>query len=135
MAAALTALPGAAPLGSVGLTVMGLRSAKGVVQVCLTADPGHFPDCKGDAAARHLTVPAGAASPRFNDLPVGDYAISLFHDENGNGQLDTRLGIPVEGIGFSDNPRLWFGPPSFASAHFAVGEQPVSETVKMKYFL
>jgi uncharacterized protein (DUF2141 family) len=115
--------------------VAGLRSAKGTVQVCLTADPKHFPDCKGDPAARHLIVPAAAASLRFNDVPPGDYAISLFHDENGNGKLDTRFGIPSEGVGFSRNPRLMFGPPSFSAAHFTVGAQPVGETVTMKYFL
>ncbi len=133
---ALIALAGAASPGSVTLDVAGLRSAKGLVQVCLTADPKHFPDCKGDPAARHLSVPASQATGvRFDDLPAGRYAISLFHDENGDGKVDTRVGIPVEGVGFSNNPRLWFGPPSFAAAAFAVTDQPVAETVKMKYFL
>jgi uncharacterized protein (DUF2141 family) len=135
-ALALIALPGAASPGSVELSVAGLRSAKGLIQVCLTADPKHFPDCKGDPAARHLTAPAAKATGlRFDDLPAGSYAISLFHDENGNGKVDTRLGIPTEGVGFSNNPRLWFGPPSFAAARFTVTDQPVAETVKMKYFL
>jgi uncharacterized protein (DUF2141 family) len=133
---ALAALSGAAPPGSIELDVAGLRSAKGVVQVCLTADPKHFPDCKGDPAARRLTAPAAKASGlRFDGMPAGRYAISLFHDENDNGKVDTRLGIPTEGVGFSNNPHLWFGPPSFASAAFAVTDQPVTETVKMKYFL
>ena len=68
-------------------------------------------------------------------MPAGSYAIALFHDENGNGRVDTRFGIPTEGVGFSNNPRLWFGPPSFAAARFAVTDQPRAETVKMRYFL
>lgn len=130
-------LPAAAPpTGSVELKVAGLRSAKGLVQVCLTGDARHFPDCNGDSASRHLTVPAAAAADlRFDGLAPGAYAIALFHDENGDGKLDTRFGMPTEGFGFSNNPRSWFGAPSFASARFAVTDRAIVETVKLRYFL
>jgi uncharacterized protein (DUF2141 family) len=104
-----------------------------MVQACLTTDPKHFPDCKGDPGARHLTVAAGAPL-HFDDLPSGHYAISLFHDENGNGKLDTRFGMPMEGVGFSRNPHLFFGPPSFSAAQFAVTNVAVGQMVKLKYF-
>jgi uncharacterized protein (DUF2141 family) len=126
-------LAGAAPLASLEATVAGLRSAKGLVQACLTAAPAHFPDCAKDPAARRLTVPAGTTVLRFADLPPGTYAIALFHDENGNGRLDTRFGVPTEGFGFSNNPRILFGPPSFATARFAVGGTPVAVTVRIRY--
>ncbi len=103
--------------------------------VCLTPSPVRFPNCTGDAAARRLAVPADQPRIAFDDLPAGDYAIALIHDENGDGKLDTRLGIPCEGIGFSRNPRLLFGPPRFAAARFAVADQAVVETIKVKYFL
>jgi uncharacterized protein (DUF2141 family) len=132
---AALALVGASPLASLEVGATGLRSDKGLVQVCVTADAHHFPACEGDPAARKLTVPASkAASMRFEGLPSGSYAVALFHDENGNGKLDTRFGIPTEGVGFSNNPRMTFGPPSFAQARFAVTDQPVRETVKLKYF-
>jgi uncharacterized protein (DUF2141 family) len=44
-------------------------------------------------------------------------------------------GVPREGVGFSNNPRLWFGPPRFASARFTVADAPVRQQVKLKYFL
>ena len=118
----------------VDIVLEGLRSTTGLVQACLTADPDHFPDCKGDPSARHLTVSAGAPLS-FPDIPSGHYAVAVFHDENGNGKLDTYFGIPAEGIGFSRNPRLIFGPPGFAAAAFVVTGDVVSETVKVKYFL
>ena len=127
------ALQSGAPLGSIELTVAGLRSAHGLIQVCLTAAPAHFPDCAKDPAARRATVQAGVTVLRFADLPAGDYAIALFHDENGNGVLDTRFRVPVEGFGFSNNPRVYFGPPSFAAARFAVGDGRVAETVRVRY--
>ena len=53
----------------------------------------------------------------FPELPVGLYAIALFHDENKNVKLDTGLfGIPLERYAFSNNRRGLFGPPRFKDA-------------------
>ncbi len=104
--------------------------------VCLTTAPDHFPDCQDDPAARKATVRATtAATMRFDWLPSADYAVALVHDENGNGKLDTFVGMPREGFGFSRNPAIRFGPPRFASARFAVGGGVVAEQVKVKYLL
>ena len=51
------------------------------------------------------------------DLAPGRYALSAFHDENDNGELDTNLmGIPSEGYGFGNDASAAFGPPSFEAA-------------------
>ena len=71
----------------------------------------------------------------FDALPSGTYAIALFHDENANGRLDTRFGIPAEGVGFSRNPRLLFGPPSFDAAQVAISGAESDAAVKLRYFL
>lgn len=128
-------LSGATPPARLDLGIEGLRSARGVIRICVTRDPAHFPDCQSDPAARRATVPAGGAVPEFADLPSGDYAVALFHDENGNGRLDRVVGIPIEGVGFSNNPRLTFGPPRFTDARFPVAAPVADETVRMKYFL
>lgn len=53
-------------------------------------------------------------------IPDGKVAVRLFHDANGNGELDMNLlGIPKEGYGFSRNPEAR-GPPSFKDAAFEV---------------
>ena len=117
------------------MEVAGLRSARGDIILCLTRDPAHFPECAGDPAGRRIVVPAKDAAAVFASLPSGDYALALIHDENGNGKLDTRFGLPREGVGFSRNPRITFGPPRFAAASFAVGAKPVEERVTLKYFL
>jgi uncharacterized protein (DUF2141 family) len=53
----------------------------------------------------------------IHDLPAGLYAIASYHDENGNGKLDTSaLGIPEEGYGFSNDARGLFSPPKFSEA-------------------
>ena len=55
----------------------------------------------------------------FDDLPEGEYAISIFHDENNNNELDTNfLGIPKEGLGASNDARGHFGPPKYKDVKF-----------------
>ncbi|MCB9091467.1 MAG: DUF2141 domain-containing protein [Halobacteriovoraceae bacterium] len=55
------------------------------------------------------------------DLAEGSYAITLFHDLNGNQKLDTNfLGIPKEPFGFSNNKKIVFGPPSYEESLFDI---------------
>jgi uncharacterized protein (DUF2141 family) len=113
-----------------------LRSTKGNVLICLTAKPKAFPDCSKDSAARKMIVAAVSSKMvEFAGVVPGTYAISLIHDENGNGKLDTRIIIPREGFGFSRNPTITFGPPSFAAASFGVVAGLNSQSVKFKYML
>lgn len=124
------------PLTTVEVRIEGLRSEKGIVRACLTRDPKFFPHCEKDAGSHKLNIPTPqAALLRFTNVTPGDYAITLLHDENGNAKLDTMLGIPKEGVGFSNNPRLIAGPPKFVAARFQVESRPVSATIVLKYFL
>jgi uncharacterized protein (DUF2141 family) len=123
----------AADSASLDVTVTGLRNKKGNILVCLTANRKAFPDCSKDAKALKRTVKANAGgSISFADAAPGTYALSLIHDENANGKLDTSIGIPSEGFGFSRNPKITFGPPSFKAASFALAGAG-KQTVKMKY--
>lgn len=60
---------------------------------------------------------------------------ALFHDANGNGRLDSnRLGIPVGGIGFSNNATGSFGPPAFEKAAFDLpADGAVTQSIKLAY--
>ncbi len=133
--AAAPALAGASlPTVEVSATVSGLRSAKGQVMACLTDRPDSFPNCRKDPQARKLVAPAGSiVELDFGQVPAGRYAISLFHDENGNGKLDRSLMMPREGYGFSRNAPVRMGPPSFASAAFAVDMRPEHQAIRMRY--
>ncbi len=55
----------------------------------------------------------------FKDVPPGEYAISVFQDINGNGELDKRdAGIPKEPFGFSNDARGKLGPAKYKDAKF-----------------
>lgn len=135
LALALPLLTSAAPPAGLELSIAGQRSVRGFIRVCLTRDPAHFPGCTDDAQSIKRSVPAAQTALRFDALPSGTYAVSLFHDENGNGRLDTVLGIPREGFGFSRNPPIRFGPPRFAAARFALTSGGGAERVQLKYLL
>lgn len=123
------------PTASLEIDVQNLRSAKGVLQVCLTARAESFPDCKNDSRAISRSVPASQTRIHFDSLPPGNYAAAVIHDENGNKKLDTMMGIPREGFGFSRNPPIRFGPPRFDAARFVVGDASPPQQVKMRYLL
>lgn len=133
VAVPLVASGEAAATYEVKVTLTGMRSANGQVLACLTAQPSGFPDCTGDPAAHHLAIPAGAGVILdFGSVPPGLYAVSVVHDENGNGKLDKRLMLPREGYGFSRDAPVRFGPPRFAAAAFAVTGD-VSQTLRLRY--
>jgi uncharacterized protein (DUF2141 family) len=142
LALAAAALPltgaGEAAAGArVTVTVTDVRSAKGVVRACMTADRKRFPRCRGVPGAHSAVVDArGTLTLTFDGVAPGRYAIALLHDENGNGKADRALGMmPKEGFGFSRDAAVRMGPPNFDDAVFEVGAAPVSQRIKMRYML
>ncbi|MES2495959.1 MAG: DUF2141 domain-containing protein [Pseudomonadota bacterium] len=123
------------PGSELELQVEGLRNAKGMIRLCLTRDARHFPDCAGDPQAIKRSAAAGPAGIVLSGLSPGRYALSLIHDENGNGKLDTLLGMPKEGFGFSRNPAIGFGPPKFADVLSDVGPGHSRWNIRVRYIL
>lgn len=65
----------------------------------------------------------GEALFQIDSLQPGTYAISIVYDEDDNGKLNTGfLGIPTEPVGFSNNVKGKFGPPSFNQTSFHLDE-------------
>ena len=82
-------------------------------------------------------VKANAAEVKvvFENLKAGDYAVSVIHDENDNGELDKNtFGIPKEGFAFGNNAMGMFGPPSFEKAKVSVGTSVAKQVIELKYF-
>ena len=116
--------PSSFPAGNGELLVKlsGLHNDQGVVIISLFAGPGGFPD-DVSASLATVTVPirAGQAEARFAAVPYGEYALSVLHDEDGDGRMATGLlGAPREGFGFSGRPDYRFGHPDFAAASFVL---------------
>jgi uncharacterized protein (DUF2141 family) len=68
----------------------------------------------------------------FEELPFGEYAIKLFHDENMDGELDSNfLGIPTEDYGFSNNARGTFGPADYDDAKFLFDQTEMTMNISV----
>lgn len=107
-----------------------------MLHFCLSQNPDVFLDCAKDPDALKLSSPASGDSRfRFKAIPAGRYALSVVHDENGNGELDTFLAIPREGFGFSRNPKIRIGPPSFEEVRFVIDGGSNRQHVEMNYLL
>jgi uncharacterized protein (DUF2141 family) len=118
--------------GRVVVTVVGFESDTGQAMVALFDDAEDYP-MRGQIADRSARVVDGQASVTFTDLAPGDYAISVFHDVNDNGELDTGfMGIPKEPIGASNDAKGRFGPPKFADARIEVTETPMEVTIHLQ---
>lgn len=74
----------------------------------------------------------GVASVTFKDLPAGTYAISCFHDKNGNSQMDFEpTGMPLEPYGVSNNKIDYYGPPQWKDAKFELEDKSIDITIKL----
>ena len=120
---------------TVELDVTGLRSERGLIHACLTRDPAHFPDCKSDPRALTQTVAGNTRTITFRGVAPGSYAVAVFHDANANRKLDTVLGIPREGFGFSRNPTITFGAPRFDKVSIQLASGFARTTIRLQYLL
>ncbi len=129
LAAAALAAP--AQAGDVTVSIHEARSQSGQFQVALV-DADGYAGRSGPVAAQRV-APAGAVTPvTFADLPAGRYALMVIHDENGNGTLDTNvIGMPVEGYGFSNNPRV-MRKPTFDEAAFEIGADALALDIAIR---
>jgi uncharacterized protein (DUF2141 family) len=111
--------------------VNNVRDGHGLVHVDVCPE-GSFlkQDCPYSAEA---PARAGMTEVAIRGLPPGRYAVQTFHDENANHRVDRGMfGIPREGIGFSNDASIHFGPPRWANAEFEYhgGNQQIDVTTR-----
>ncbi|MFO0570752.1 MAG: DUF2141 domain-containing protein [Polyangiaceae bacterium] len=124
----------AAPKSSLRVSVTGFQSLDGHVVCALFRSKSGFPDGRHALRSTRARVGKAGATCRFGEVPRGTYAVALFHDADDDGELDTFLGIPQEGFGFSRDARpSLFGPPSFERAAFRVVRGPYALSVRLQH--
>lgn len=116
--------PEAVPGSNVGsgpctllIHVAGFRNTKGRVGGTVFTSPNGWPeDNKKSFAHAAFPIDGNHATLTFH-LPAGRYAVAVLHDENSNRKLDRNfLGIPKEGFGFANNPRVALKAPDWQAA-------------------
>ena len=124
---------GAASAATVEISVVNLKTSQGQLRVELFQRKGWLKDAvirRDLPVAEHWAE--GAISTRFEAEP-GRYAVVVFHDVNGSGDLDTGfMRRPKEPFGFSNGVVPRFGPPRFEDCAFPLDEQGANLTIELR---
>lgn len=136
-AATLLLFGGASCTYAADLTVViqNIQQDTGNVMLGLFSTPEDFP--KTAIQGMFVTAAKRDATGRITlvmrDLAPGQYAVSAFHDIDGNGKLNTNLmGMPIEPYGFSNDAQGQFGPPAFKAAAITLPAQGLTIQLSVK---
>ena len=129
--AAMCVLATAAHAEELSVTITDIRATQGTLMVARVDSDAAWNNQAKPVAAKKAAAEKGEMQFKFTDLPAGDYAVQVMHDQNGNDKLDTNfLGIPLEGYGFSNNPNV-MRRPYFDEARFELAEK-AAITVRLR---
>lgn len=125
--------PSESPAPTLTVQVSGVSSDRGQITALLYRGEAGFP-AKEALALRRVSVRAspGSVTLRFAGVAPGSYAVTVYHDENGNGKLDSNwIGIPKEPVAVSNNAKGRMGPPKYKDAMFTVGNEDKSLPISL----
>ena len=119
-------------VGTIVVSIEGFRNAAGHARIALFNREAGFPDSESAAYRKAVAdIDDARAEMRFDEVPPGEYAIAMYHDENDDGKLNKCVfGIPKEGYGVSNNVTHATRGPRFAEARFQF--DGVSRTVSIR---
>jgi len=107
---------------SLQVTLRGVRNGRGNVIVMVFDNSAAYDSFDLSKAVGYQEEPAqeGHVTFRFPELSGGPYAVTAFHDENGNQDLDMTGQIPTEGYATSGASDA-YDTPAFSKAAIASG--------------
>jgi uncharacterized protein (DUF2141 family) len=121
-----------ATAGDLTVKLNGVRAQTGLVKVALVNSAEAWDDKAPPVQADGAPPQGDTRTFVFKDLKPGSYAVMISHDENGNGKLDTNfIGMPVEGYGFSNNPKV-MRKPTWEEARFEMTDASAGIDVELR---
>lgn len=128
--AALIAAPAVA--GDVTVTLNGVEARGGQILASLNG-PDTFLRGAGEYGVVVSGDQAGTITLVFQDVAPGEYALSVMHDENGDGRMGmSPMGMPEEGFTFSNGAAMQ-GMPTYGAHKFTVGADGAALTETLYY--
>jgi uncharacterized protein (DUF2141 family) len=134
---AALALAAAAPAAAADLRVeiSGVEEAKGKMMIALFDSEANFDaddDEEASIAAQAVDAKMPVTETVFTGLEPGPYALKIFHDVDGDGEIDTNFfGIPSEPWAFSNNASGTMGPPGWDDAAFDLTADGVTQSIEL----
>ena len=123
-----------ASAGEVVVTIEDIRSAEGMLYGQVVRGEAGF--AEENAPVFSFTMEPAMPSTSFSvALSPGSYAIRVFHDLDGDGELGTTLlGIPSEPWATSNNAVGSFGPPKWNAVKFDVGDDAETQSINLMHY-
>lgn len=104
---------------TIELEITDFESDEGIAMIGLYNSEANF--MEDDFRGKKLEIKDSMVTTTFTDIPDGVYAISVFHDENKDGKLNTNfMGIPKEDYGATNEAHSRLGAPRWEDAKFEV---------------
>lgn len=123
----------AADVSRLELSIAGIAELEGDLVMAIFDSAPTFDERARPVAETRIVVDSTSAQWIVELAAPSQYAIIVYQDVNRNGQIDmTRLGIPREPFGFSNNARAAFGPPSFRKARFSLEPGPAIHKIELR---
>ena len=115
--------------------VRNVRSARGLVTVTAYPDePRRFLAPRGKVERVREKAIAPVTIVCLEVPAPGVYALAVYHDENGDKDFNrTRVGLPAEGYGFSNDAPTAAGLPSFNAVRFRAKGPIHRMSLRMRY--
>ena len=115
------------------VSIPNINPAKGEVQISVWNVKKAFLKGKETYKTYHFKITKTSEKFVINDLPQGEYALSIFHDENCDKKCNKNiLGMPIEGYGFSKNFKPKLSAPKFEDCSFLL-DKDMSIEIKLIY--
>ena len=101
------------------IKVLNIEENNGLIHFAIYDKPEFFPENEGKKIGFKKKITELINDQvTITDLEESFYAVAIYHDKNSNNKFDTFLSIPQEKFGFSNDAKVFFGPPSFDEASF-----------------
>lgn len=136
VASGLVAAPSGAADGTMTFTIHSIQPKGGQVGCALFKGKDGYPMEPDKALKRvYAKIENNQATCVFEGLSAGQYALSVMHDEDGDGELDKNFfGAPAEGWGTSnDAPPRTLGPPTWDKAKIEFDGTTFEQRIRMRY--
>ncbi len=132
--AATLACEGAPTATRLDIVVDGVRSDRGLMTATVyPPESGKFLKAKGEIAVWRVPAKATATAMCVFLPAPGAYAVAIYDDLNSNLKFDHSTIAPLEPYGFSNDPRLFLGPPPASSARFTVAPGGATIHIRLRY--
>ncbi len=115
--------------------VTNVNNREGTIRLNLFRKGEGFPGQKEKAfRSRSVSINNEPVQVTFRNLPPGNYAVAVYHDQNDDGTLNKGgFGVPEEGYGTSGSADTGIGSPSFSRSSFELSGGKKAISISLKY--